>query len=141
MPLFNVLKLIEFDESKDDIKLIIIYDENDDRYYSYGTRRRPSDNYLLKFIDFKICFRYECQNMLLKWIGLACNSFDVDSRFTYEFHQIELDESEYADNKLNYTNLSKKLSGKTEIFGYDKRSLTEGELMEKLDLLTGSTNL
>jgi hypothetical protein len=127
-----------FDENKTDSRIIILYDESVEFYFCYGTRRReindgPNNH---RYIDFQIAFSAERMTDLLHWLSLMNNEFN--NKFTLEMHQITLDDYMYDD--LDFTQLKESMSKYTELFAYDKIELTEGSLLEKLDILQGTVN-
>ena len=141
MPRHNILYLVEhnIDDTKNtDNRLIVLYDESNETYYCYGTRKRVKNGGLNneKYIDYKISFSVEKVELLLKWIGLINNNFfDL---YTVEMHQITMDEGEYSD--LDFTSVNKNISRYSEIFAYDKIRETESSIFEKLDILQSSVN-
>ena len=142
MPRHNILYLIEHDNisdiNKTDSRIVIIYDESNETYYCYGTRRREknggSKNH--RYIDFQIAFpAYRIIN-LAQWLRLMNNNFC--DRYTVEMHQIGLDEDNY--DGLDFTQLKEYIKRYTEIFAYDKIEMTEESILEKLDILRGTVN-
>jgi hypothetical protein len=154
MPRYNVLYLVEHDIVKDntsgydkpystkymtDSRLIILFDESEDVYYCFGTRRREkeyagSNNH--KYEDYTFAFPIDNTAALTKWVSLLNNKFT--GRYTYEMHQIKLEEDEYVG--LDFEAVYRKLTKYNELFAYDIKSFTEGDFMEQLDAITALAN-
>jgi len=150
MPLHNVLYLTEYDVVTEkttgynkphetnyvsDSRLIIIFDESEDKYYCFGTRRRVTDKHD-KYGSYKLAFSADNTPTITKWVSRLNDKFT--SKYTIEQHQIVLEEDEYAG--LEFEDVFKKLGKYTELFAYDKIDYTEGDFMEQLDMLTGLAN-
>jgi hypothetical protein len=145
MPCHNVLYLTEYDvinkytdykpKHMSDSRLIIIYDESEDKYYCFGTRRRLTDNHD-KYGSFKLAFSADNTPTLTNWVSLLNNKFR--SKYTVEQHQIVLESDEY--DGLDFESVFKKISKYTELFAYDKIDYTAGDFMEQLDMLTALAN-
>jgi len=129
---------LKTDVLKSDNRLIILYDEFQDIFYCYGTRRRVENGGVNndKYIDYQSAFSSEYTTTLLSWINLLNNRFSA--RYTIELHQIGLEEDEYEG--LHFEDLFKKLTRYNELFAYDKIEETEGSFLEKLDMLTSLAN-
>lgn len=144
MPRFNVLYMVEYDyhkqtnDLKSDNRLIILFDEFEDKFYCYGTRRRleyggPNNN---RYIDYQSMFPSENTTTLMNWVNLLNNKFRA--KFTLELHQIVLEDYEYEG--LHFAALFNKLTRYNELFAYDKIVETEGSFLEKIDMLTSLAN-
>lgn len=145
MPRFNVLYIVEYDHDnkkpnhlKSDNRLIILFDEFEDSFYCYGTRRRVEDVSLdnNRYIDYQSLFSSENNTTLLNWVKLLNNKFFA--KYTIEFHQIVLEDYEYEG--LHFEALFNKLSRYNELFAYDQIVETEGSFLEKIDMLTSLAN-
>ena len=150
MPRHNVLYLTEYDLATEkstgyckpydpkyisDNRLIIIFDESEDVYYCFGTRRRLTDKHD-KYGSYKLAFPLDNTPALTTWVSRLNNRFN--SKYTIEQHQIVLEKDEYAG--LEFEDVFNKLSKYTELFAYDKVNYTEGDFMEQLDVLTALAN-
>jgi len=153
MPRHNVLYLVEHDIVQDkttgydkpystkymtDSRLIIMFDESEDVYYCFGTRRREKDsnNSDSTYEDYTFAFPVSNTAGLTKWVSLLNNKFT--SRYTYEMHQIKIDENEYLG--LDFEAVYRKLTKYNELFAYDIQQYTEGDFMEQLDAITALAN-
>ena len=153
MPRHNVLYLTEYDLVTDkstgyfkqydpkylsDNRLIIVFDESEDVYYCFGTRRRIKDSNKNndKYGSYQLAFPLDNTTSLTKWVSSLNNKFT--GKYTIEQHQIVLEEDEYEG--LEFEDVFKKLNKYTELFAYDKVNYTEGDFMEQLDILTALAN-
>jgi len=136
--------MVEYDtdlktkELKSDNRLIILYDEFEDSFYCYGTRRRIENDSVNnhRYIDYQSVFSSEHLTTLLNWVKLLNNKFC--EKYTIELHQIVLEEDDY--DGLHFQNLFEKLNRYNELFAYDRIEETEGSFLEKLDMLTALAN-
>lgn len=141
MPRHNILYLVEYDKPdfiKTDNRIIILYDESDETYYCYGTRRRskhdsPNNH---RFIDYQVSFHSDKITTLVKWLSLLNNNFN--SVYTVEMHQLTIEDDAYST--IDFSVLKSTMNRYTELFAYDKIKETEGSILEKLDMLQGVTN-
>jgi len=115
MQSFNIFYFKEHDSDNiDEIdhQIFVLYDESDGYFYYYGTRDRDNQG---KFNNYSGRFHYTRLNDLVQMIDILVDGFN--SPLTTEIHQIELVDYEY--NTLNFKNLKKKISVKTELAAYD----------------------
>jgi hypothetical protein len=141
MPKFNALYLVEHD-SRDventDNRIIILYDDYEEAFFYYGTRRRErnetsrgykyiSHNGLVRSWDI-------CRLMIL--LRLLFNN--MDSFISSEMHVIEIDDSEYED--LDFDKVRKRLNEYNCLYAYDKIKETAKSLKRKINTLAIKVN-
>jgi hypothetical protein len=142
MPKFNALYLVEHD-SRDventDNRIIILYDDYEEAFFYYGTRRRErnetSSGY--KYISHNGLVRSCDICKLMNLLVLLFNN--MDSFISSEMHVIEIDDSEYED--LDFDKVRKRLNEYNCLYAYDKIKETTKSLKRKVNSIVIKTNI
>lgn len=141
MPKFNTLYLVEHD-SRDiqntDNRIIILYDDYEDAFFYYGTRRREKNETSkgYKYISHKgMCQAWD-RGSLIDLLKLLFNN--MDSLITCEMHVLDIDDSEY--DTLDFDKLRKKLDEFNCLYAYDKVQETTDSLKTKIDAMFMKVN-
>ena len=118
MVLFNIFYFKEHVQNKSDLdvdnQFIILYDENDENFYYYGTRNRENQK---KYINYSGKYHYTRLNEFIQFIDILIDGFQ--QVITTELHQIDIQLYEYE--YMNFQYLKKKLSSSTELSAYDTK--------------------
>lgn len=142
MPKFNALYLVEHD-SRDventDNRIIVLYDDYEEAFFYYGTRRRERNETSrgYKYINHGGLFRSWDICRLMNLLGLLFNN--MDSFISSEMHVIEIDDSEYED--LDFDKVRKRLNEYNCLYAYDKIKETSKSLKTKINSIVIKTNL
>jgi hypothetical protein len=137
---YTALRLVEVEKSGDkDSEMIILFDETEQSYYLYGTRR-PLKSHKNDNLDYEFVYDYSRLASLLSFIGIATNKLYKaaadDNEYIIELNHIQICDCEL--DRLNYTYLFSKFSKNNEIVAYDNQSLTKKQLKKLIKTLTSS---
>uniref|UniRef100_A0A6C0KU77 Uncharacterized protein n=1 Tax=viral metagenome TaxID=1070528 RepID=A0A6C0KU77_9ZZZZ len=137
---YTALHLVEFeDDGKKDSELIVLYDEIEENYYLYGTRR-PISNAEIQNLSYEYIYDYSRLNSLVSLIMILTNNlndYDVDpTKYSIEINNIKICDCELEI--LDYTYLKSKFSVHNEMVAYDNQSLDKKKLKTILKTLTSS---
>lgn len=141
MPKFNALYLIEHDNrdvENTDNRIIILYDDYEDAFFYYGTRRRVKNETTLghRYINHSgLCKAWD-RDSLIHLLTLLLNS--MDCFITSEMHVIELNDSEYEN--LDFDRVYRKLNEFNCLYAYDKMKETSDSLKKKIDAMYMTVN-
>ena len=137
---YTAMRLIEFEkDGNTDSEMMILFDETEQSYYLYGTRRRlkSSKN---DHLDYEFVYDYSRLKSLVSFIRVTTNKlFEAcadDNVYTIELHNINICDCELE--RLDYQYLVSKLSKHNEIVAYDKQDLSKKKLKGLLKTLTSS---
>jgi len=128
---FKVLSITEHvhgNVEKLDNRVCILYDPKEGNYFYYGTRNNLGQVKYANFEGFYSGYKRESFVNFLAFI--FGNNKEV---FTTELHELNILDSEY--NGLNYMKLSNKMSNKTLLAAYDRKSESRENFSEYLDFL------
>lgn len=141
MPKFNALYLIEHDVrdiNNTDNRIIILYDDYEEAFFYYGTRRREKNETAngMNYISYNgLCKSWD-KNNLLEMLKLLFN--DLESYVTSELHFIEIEDSEY--DELDFDKLREKFTHFNCLYAYDKKHETTNSLTRKIDSMVMKVN-
>jgi len=136
---YTALHLVEVEKSGlSDSKMVILFDESEQNYYLYGTRRQ------LKSVNnerlhYEYVYDYSRLNSLVSLILLITNKLSKENNdcdYTIEIHNIQIDTEEYP--YLDYFYLINKFSKHNEMVAYDNHTLKYNKLKKILKTLTSS---
>jgi len=142
MPKFNALYLIEHDPrdiANTDTRLIILYDDYEEAFFYYGTRRREQNETPngMNYIHFNgMCKSWDIERFL-ELLKLLFNN--LGSFITSELHFIELEDSEYDD--LDFDKIRYKINHFNCLYAYDKQIESSRSLRKKIDTMTMKVNV
>ena len=137
---YTALRLIEIEKNGEkDSEMIILFDETEQNYYLYGTRRPlkccKGDN-----LDYVFVYDYSRLKSLISFIRLTTNKLYEkaadDNTYTIECNHIQICDCEM--DRLNYNYLLSKFSKNNEIFAYDEQSLSRKQIKKLFKTLTSS---
>jgi len=137
---YTALRLVEVEKSGDkDSEMIILFDETEQNYYIYGTRR-PLKSDKKEILDYEFVYDYSRLNSIVSFIMMTTNKFYKaaadDSQYIIELHHIKICDCELE--KLDYQYLLSKFSKHNEIVAYDNQALTKKQLKKLLKTLTST---
>jgi hypothetical protein len=131
---YTVLHLIEFDEyNQKDSEFIILFDESEQNYYCYGTRKKIRNSY--QKLDYEYNYDYSRLNSLISFIRIATNNFN-NTKYTIELNNINI--YDYELDSINFDYLLKKFNTHNEIVAYENQKLNKKKLKKILKTLTSS---
>jgi hypothetical protein len=142
---YTALHIVEFEEDckTKDSKMIILFDESEQKYYLYGTRRplilhKCSCTKLVEeFDDYKFVYDYSRLNSLVSFIQVVGNNLNEQNTiFSIELYHITVYDYELED--LSYKYLIEKLDSKNEIVAYDEQKLDKDTLKKIIKILTST---
>jgi|APGre2960657505_1045072.scaffolds.fasta_scaffold52963_2 hypothetical protein len=141
MPITSYIALrlteIEKDGEKDS-QIIILYNENEEKYYIYGTRRPLKITE--KNIIYEYVYDYSRLKSLLSLIMILTGQLNIenidDNKYSVEIHNINICDCEL--DKLNYHYLNEKFSKHNEMVAYDNQPLDKKKLKKILKTLSSS---
>ncbi len=131
---FKVLSILEHvhaNVEKLDNRVCILFDPKEDNFFYYGTRNNVGQ---VKYANYSGYYSSFKQQSLVNFLSFIFgNNKEV---FTTELHELNILDSEY--NELNYTKITNKMSNKTLLAAYDRKSETFMTFSEYLDFLVPS---
>jgi hypothetical protein len=142
MPKFNALYLIEHDPrdiNSTDNRLIILYDDYEEAFFYYGTRRREYSETPngINYINYNgLCKSWDTAN-LLELLKLLLGN--LESFITSELHFIKIEDFEYDD--LDFDGVRKKMDHFNCLYAYDKQKESTRSLKKKIDSLCMNVNV
>jgi uncharacterized protein YbcV (DUF1398 family) len=128
---FKVLSITEHvhgNVEKLDNRVCIFFDPKEDNFFYYGTRNNMGQVKYVNYNGYYSSFKKESLVNFLDFIFGGNKEV-----FTTELHELDIFDSEY--NGLNYMKLMIKMSNKTILVAYDKKSETKKSFSEYLDFL------
>jgi len=145
MTAYTALRLVEFEfenDGKPDSEIIVLYDETEEKFYLYGTRR-PFKNTRFQNLSYEYVYNYSRLNSLASLIMILTNNLNDynDSNedavnYTVEIHNIKICDCEL--DILDYNYLKTKFSSHNEMVAYDNQVLDKKKLKTILKTLTSS---
>jgi hypothetical protein len=136
---YTALHLVEVEKNGlSDSKMIILFDESEQNYYLYGTRRQLKSVNNEK-LNYEYVYDYSRLNSLVSLILLITNKLSKENNdcdYTIEIHNIQIDNEEYP--YLDYFYLINKFSKHNEMVAYDNHILKYNKLKKILKTLTSS---
>ena len=131
---FKVLSILEHvhaNVEKLDNRVCILFDPKEDNFFYYGTRNNVGQ---VKYANYSGYYSSFKQQSLVNFLSFIFgNNKEV---FTTELHELNILDNEY--NELNYTKITNKMSNKTLLAAYDRKSETFMTFSEYLDFLVPS---
>ena len=131
---FKVLSILEHvhaNVEKLDNRVCILFDPKEDNFFYYGTRNNTGQ---VKYANYQGYYSSFKQKSLVNFLSFIFgNNKEV---FTTELHELNILDSEY--NELNYTKITNKMSNRTLLAAYDRKSETFMTFSEYLDFLVPS---
>jgi hypothetical protein len=128
---FKVLSILEHvhaNVEKLDNRVCILFDPKEDNFFYYGTRNNVGQ---VKYANYSGYYSSFKQQSLVNFLSFIFgNNKEV---FTTELHELNILDNEY--NELNYTKITNKMSNKTLLAAYDRKSETFMTFSEYLDFL------
>jgi len=136
---YTALHLVEVEKSGlSDSKMIILFDESEQNYYLYGTRRQlKSENN--ERLNYEYVYDYSRLNSLVSLILLITNKLsreNDDCNYIIEIHNIQINAEEHP--YLDYFYLINKFTKHNEMVAYDNHILKYNKLKKILKTLTSS---
>ena len=110
---------------KNDTSIIIIYDDNEENFYLYGSRRRICD------ISYSYVYHRTELDSLVHFIGLVMDN--SASSFTFEYNNLYI-----PDEDLDYVDhhyLKSQINLQNEIIAYENVKINKKELKRNLKKL------
>ena len=110
---------------KNDTSIIIIYDDNEENFYLYGSRRRRCD------IPYSYVYHRTELDSLVHFIGLVMDN--NTSSFTFEYNNLYI-----PDEDLDYVDhyyLKSQINLQNEIIAYEDVKINKKELKRNLKKL------
>jgi hypothetical protein len=137
---YTALRLVEIEKGGEkDSEMIILFDETEQSYYIYGTRR-PLKSAKNEQLDYEFVYDYSRLNSLVSFIMMTTNKLYKaaadDNKYTIELHHIQICDCEL--DRLDYKYLFSKFSKHNEIVAYDEQGLFKKQLRKLLKTLTSS---
>lgn len=137
---YTALRIVEIEEDGDkDSELIILYDETEENYYCYGTRR-PMKLSNDENVSYEYVYDYSRLKSLVSLIMLLTNMTNMinngNNIYNLEIHHISICECE--SENLDYNYLFSKFSKNNELIAYDGLSLDKKKIRKILKTLTSS---
>jgi len=137
---YTALHLVEVEKGGDkDSEMIILFNETEQNYYIYGTRRELKSE-KNECLDYKFVYDYSRLQSLISFIEIVTNKlYDAaadDNKYIIEMHHIRICDCEL--DSLDYKYVHSKFSKHNEIFAYDDQCLTRKQLNKLLNILTSS---
>jgi hypothetical protein len=131
---FKVLSILEHvheNVNNLDNRVCILFDPKEDNFFYYGTRNNVGQ---VKYANYSGYYSSFKQQSLVNFLSFIFgNNKEV---FTTELHELNILDNEY--NELNYTKITNKMSNKTLLAAYDRKSETFMTFSEYLDFLVPS---
>jgi uncharacterized protein YbcV (DUF1398 family) len=128
---FKVLSILEHvheNVENLDNRICILFDPKEDNFFYYGTRNNVGQVKYVNYNGYYSSFKKESLVNFLDFIFGGNKEV-----FTTELHELNIFDSEY--NGLNYMKIANKMSNKTLLVAYDKKSETKESFSEYLDFL------
>jgi uncharacterized protein YbcV (DUF1398 family) len=128
---FKVLSITEHvhgNVEKLDNRICILYDPKEGNYFYYGTRNNLGQ---VKYVNFEGFYSEYKRESFVNFLSFIFGG--NKEVFTTELHELNILDSEY--NGLNYMKLSNKMSNKTLLTAYDRKSESRENFSEYLDFL------
>jgi hypothetical protein len=137
---YTALRIVEFEnDGKPDSEIIVLYDETEEKFYLYGTRR-PFKNTRFQNLSYEYVYNYSRLNSLASLIMILTNNLnyynDDAVNYTVEIHNIKICDCEL--DTLDYNYLKTKFSTHNEMVAYDNQVLDKKKLKTILKTLTSS---
>jgi len=137
---YTALRLVEVEnDGCKDSEMIILFNETEQKYYIYGTRR-PLNSDKNEQLNYEFVYDYTRLNSLVSFITLVTNKLYPeaadDNKYIIELHYINISDCEL--DKLDYKYLHSKFSKHNEIVAYDNQSLSQKQLKKLIKNLTSS---
>jgi uncharacterized protein YbcV (DUF1398 family) len=129
--IFRVLSITEHvhgDVEKLDNRICILYDPKENNFFYYGTRNNLGQ---VKYVNYDGFYSQHKRESLVNFLSFIFG--DNKEVFTTELHVLNILDSEY--NTLNYMKIANKMSSKTLLVAYDRKSETRESFSKYLDFL------
>ena len=131
MNTFIVLHIQEHvyaDIKRIDNRLCILFDASENTFFYYGTRNNRRQT---TYADFNGHYKHYHKDYLLNFMKFLLGRYE--EVITTELHYLNIPESEYSE--LNYNNLLDKMSDRTILSAYDKKTECEESISEYINFL------
>jgi hypothetical protein len=129
---FKVLSILEHvheNVNNLDNRVCILFDPKEDNFFYYGTRNNVGQ---VKYVNYNGYYSSFKKDSFVNFLAFIFgNNKEV---FTTELHELNILDGEY--NGLNYTKITNKMSSKTLLAAYDRKSESKSSFSEYLDFLT-----
>ena len=137
---YTALRLVEVEkDGSKDSEMIILFNESEQNYYIYGTRRQLK-SYENEHLDYEFVYDYTRLNSLVSFITMVTNKLYAeaadDNKYIIEMHYINI--CDFELESLDYKYLHSKFSKHNEIVAYDNQCLTKKQLKSLIKTLTSS---
>jgi hypothetical protein len=138
---YIALRLTEIEKDGDkDSKIIILYNENEEKYYMYGTRRPFTTKNANANIIYEYVYDYSRLKSLVSLIMILTGQLNIknidENKYSVEIHHINICDCELE--RLDYHYLNEKFSKYNEMVAYDNQPLDKKNLKKILKTLSSS---
>jgi hypothetical protein len=142
---YTALHLIEIcEDKKKDSEFIILFNESEQNYYVYGTRKQIQNS------DYKLIYEYVYHysrlNSLISFIRIATSKLNklnnyeksnkYETKYVFEINNINICDCELS--YLNFNYLLEKFNTHNEIVAYENELLSKKKLKRIIKILTSS---